>query len=121
MPLRDRSGRLIFFAAAAPAPAPTGAAPAAAPAPSAPSFAQPPALTPASRRAADIAYPALILFSGKDMTVIGRDDILAYTGFPIHLLSIHQLISHPIQDSMYGYDSGSGELLRLHIRSNPER
>jgi hypothetical protein len=118
MPLRDRAGRLIFFAAAATAPASPGAGPNSSSPPPAPTPA--PASIATTRHATDITYPALILFKGQEMTAIGRDDILAYTGFPIHLLSIHQLISHPIEDSMFGYDSGSGELLRLHIRAKTE-
>jgi hypothetical protein len=104
-PVNDRAGKLVTFAAA-----PTQANP---------------LLEPKTEEQApmkgglDVTYPAMLIFDGKDVTAIGRDDILAYAGFPTHGMRLAQLVLHPTEDAWFTYDAGSGELLRLRVRAKP--
>ena len=63
-----------------------------------------------------IAYPAMLVFDGDRLTTIGRDDILAYPGFPIFGVRFYELIPYPGEGGWVSYDAGSGELLRLTVR-----
>jgi hypothetical protein len=61
-------------------------------------------------------YPAILRISGNQISVIGRDDLHAWGGFPIYAMRVHELV--PAMDgSLIAYDLSSGLLMRLRIAS----
>jgi len=59
----------------------------------------------------------MLILDGPDrITAIGRDDIVAYPGFPVFGIRLRELIANPGDEGWVSYDAGSGELLRLKIR-----
>jgi hypothetical protein len=102
-PTVDREGKLLLFAAT--------------PGPNAPII-QPAKIEDTNAaRPPDVTYPAMLIFgAGDHITAIGRDDIVAYPGFPVFGMRLKQLIPHPGEEGWVSYDPGSGELLRLKIK-----
>lgn len=97
-PLLDRSGRLILFAARGETIPPKSADDAVSTLP-------------------EVLYPALLIFEKDQLTQINRDNVRAYPGFPIFAMKLRKVVAHPssIEEGWIGYDSGSGELLRVQI------
>ena len=59
-----------------------------------------------------VRYPALVLGSGKDETVIGRDALLVRPGFPVYGLRLTAWCVDAA-GSVVTYDAMSGEIFRL--------
>ncbi len=62
-----------------------------------------------------IQYPAMLMFDGDKVEWIGRNDILAYSGFHVGTLRLNELITNPAGEWV-AYDTASGELIRLRIK-----
>jgi hypothetical protein len=61
-------------------------------------------------------YPAILRINGNQISVIARDDLHAWGGFPTYAMRVHELV--PAQDgSFIAYDLSSGLLMRLRITS----
>ena len=75
-----------------------------------------PATAPPPLPKFDATFPAMLIFDGETLvTHIGRDDVLAYPGFPVFGMRLRQLVPHPSDEAWISYDAGSGELLRVKI------
>ena len=61
-------------------------------------------------------YPALLMINGSEISVVGRDDLHAWGGFPTYALRIHEMAAAP-DGSLIAYDLSSGLLMRLRITS----
>lgn len=66
------------------------------------------------------AYPALLEITDKKISAIGRQDLRAPAGFPVHWLMIRQLLACP-DGSLVGYDRASGMLMRITLLSEQIR
>lgn len=60
------------------------------------------------------AYPAFITIDGKEVSTLGRDDMHAFSGFPIYTMRLHQLLKAP-DGSIVSFDQASGQLMRITI------
>lgn len=60
-------------------------------------------------------YPALLYLRDGVITPIARDDIRGDPMFPLYSMQLEQLLYEPGRDSWIGYDSSSGQIVRLRL------
>jgi hypothetical protein len=61
-----------------------------------------------------IQYPALLKIVGDKIVGIQRDDLQAYSGFPVYAMRVQRLVREA-PDRLIAYDAASGALMRLTI------
>jgi len=59
-----------------------------------------------------LQYPALLKIAGDNITGIPRDDLRAYSGFPVYAMRVQHLVREGPQ-RVIAYDAASGALMRL--------
>jgi hypothetical protein len=60
-------------------------------------------------------YPSLLVLRAGNITPVPRDDFHADSSFPLYSMQIEQLLYESGRDTWIGYDSASGQLVRLRL------
>ncbi len=66
----------------------------------------------------ELRYPSLLMLDGpkaSQFQVVSRDDIRAPGGFAMYATQLQQLIYEPTRDSFVGFDSASGQIVRIKL------
>jgi hypothetical protein len=69
----------------------------------------------------DTHYPSLLVLRNGVFTPIARDDILADPSFPVYTMQLEQTLYEPGRDTWIGYDSSSGQIVRMRLEPRRTR
>lgn len=69
----------------------------------------------------DTHYPSLLVLRNGVFTPIARDDILADSSFPVYSMYLQQTLYEPGRDTWIGYDSSSGQIVRMRLEPRKMR
>jgi hypothetical protein len=60
-------------------------------------------------------FPSLLMFRDGQISAIPRDDFHTESGFPLYSMQLDSLLYEAGRDSWIGYDSASGQIVRLRL------
>jgi hypothetical protein len=66
-------------------------------------------------------YPSLLVLRNAQITPIPRDDIRADSTFPRDMMQLEQTLYEPGRDTWIGYDSASGQIVRMRLSPKGSR
>ena len=69
----------------------------------------------------DTHYPSLLVLRNGVFAPIARDDILADPSFPLYSMQLEQTLYEPGRDTWIGYDSSSGQIVRMRLEPRRTR